>query len=317
MKKSLIFLLFTFSVNCYSQINDGLVAFYSFCGNANDESNNSNDATIFGATLVADRFGNSERAYLFDGIDDFMEIENSQNIENLSSQISISVWFNTNNYYSTANNWAILLTKSGNSTSDNSRQFSLYYREDGDILFNSNIIGNFLFDLDIWYNLTVTYDFGNVNTYVNGVLINNVNGINPVLSNQLSLMLGYDSPGVPEYYDGILDEIRIYNRILSENEITQLANNDLGCTILNIDGSESKLLDFIIYPNPSKEKLLISSNLKNQKEIECYDINGKLIFKNTFNEPSIEIITSNLKSGIYIIKLSSQSGIYYQKLVKE
>ncbi|AFL81569.1 hypothetical protein Aeqsu_2106 [Aequorivita sublithincola DSM 14238] len=214
-----------------SQINDGLVAFYSFCGNANDESNNNNNATIFGATLTEDRYGNSDKAYLFDGINDYMEVENSQSLENLNSQMSMSVWFNTTEYYYTGKGWASLLAKSGNSTSLDSRQFSLFYNDDGDIYFNNDVVGNFSFDLDQWYNLTLTYDSGTVKTYVDGVLINDIAGIEPVVSNQLSLMIGYDTPGVTEYYNGILDDIRIYNRILSESEVTRLTNEDLGCSI--------------------------------------------------------------------------------------
>ena len=46
---------------------DDLVAYYPFNGNANDESGNGNNGTIFRATLTTDRFGNANRAYSFDG----------------------------------------------------------------------------------------------------------------------------------------------------------------------------------------------------------------------------------------------------------
>ena len=45
---------------------EGLVAYYPFNGNANDESVNNNDGTVNGATLTADRFGNASSAYSFD-----------------------------------------------------------------------------------------------------------------------------------------------------------------------------------------------------------------------------------------------------------
>ena len=47
--------------------SEGLVAWYPFNGNANDESGNENHGTVNGATLTADRFGNVNGAYSFDG----------------------------------------------------------------------------------------------------------------------------------------------------------------------------------------------------------------------------------------------------------
>ena len=47
-------------------LNQGLVAYYPFNGNGNDESGNGNHGTVYGATLTKDRFGNSESAYSFD-----------------------------------------------------------------------------------------------------------------------------------------------------------------------------------------------------------------------------------------------------------
>ncbi|MBF0232848.1 MAG: hypothetical protein HQK65_07400 [Desulfamplus sp.] len=50
---------------------DGLVAEYLFGGNANDSSGNGNHGAVNGATLTTDRFGNSNSAYNFDGVNDY------------------------------------------------------------------------------------------------------------------------------------------------------------------------------------------------------------------------------------------------------
>jgi len=62
MKKVIIFLgiFICFAVSAYAGINDGLVAYYPFNGNANDESGNGNNGTVNGATLTTDRFGNAD-----------------------------------------------------------------------------------------------------------------------------------------------------------------------------------------------------------------------------------------------------------------
>ncbi len=54
-----------------------LVAYYPFNGNANDESGNGDNGTVFGATLTTDRFGNTNSAYAFDGTDDFIKASGS------------------------------------------------------------------------------------------------------------------------------------------------------------------------------------------------------------------------------------------------
>lgn len=59
--------------NKFQQARD-LIAFYPFNGNANDESGNGNHGTVYGASLVKDRFGNADSAYSFDGVNDYIDI---------------------------------------------------------------------------------------------------------------------------------------------------------------------------------------------------------------------------------------------------
>lgn len=57
-------------------LEDGLVAYYPFNGNADDGSGNGLNGVIYGATLTEDRFGNSNSAYSFDGVDDYASLGN-------------------------------------------------------------------------------------------------------------------------------------------------------------------------------------------------------------------------------------------------
>ncbi len=61
------------SMPVYADITTGLSAYYPFNGNANDESANSNDGSVIGVTLTTDRFGSADRAYYFDGTDDYIQ----------------------------------------------------------------------------------------------------------------------------------------------------------------------------------------------------------------------------------------------------
>ena len=94
--KKLILLLFIPTVTLSQNIpSDGLVAYYPFNGSAYDASGNANDCTVDGPILSSDRFGNLESAYEFDGIDD--QINNLDGIIEIGNNLSISIWFKTNN----------------------------------------------------------------------------------------------------------------------------------------------------------------------------------------------------------------------------
>ncbi|MEY4127623.1 MAG: hypothetical protein RL737_1812, partial [Bacteroidota bacterium] len=56
-----------------ASLQNGLVGYWPFCGNANDASGNGNNGTVNGATLTTDRFGAANNAYSFDGVDDFIQ----------------------------------------------------------------------------------------------------------------------------------------------------------------------------------------------------------------------------------------------------
>jgi len=87
------------SVPSYVPTN-GLVGWWGFNGNANDESGNGNHGTVNGATLTTDRFGNQNRAYSFDGISNFIESVTSGPG---GTGITLSLWYKTNRYITNGN----------------------------------------------------------------------------------------------------------------------------------------------------------------------------------------------------------------------
>ena len=82
--------------NSISIPTEGLVAYYPFNGNANDESGNRNNGIVYGATMAIDRFGNSNSVFSFDGIDDYIDF-NMALLPVNGSDFSISLWVNSNN----------------------------------------------------------------------------------------------------------------------------------------------------------------------------------------------------------------------------
>ncbi|MGK5094527.1 hypothetical protein WDW89_21250 [Deltaproteobacteria bacterium TL4] len=83
-----------YSLQANSIPTNGLVAYYPFNGNANDESGNGNNGTVIGATLTADRHGRANKAYSFDGVNDYLSASGS-NVWNFgTASFTISFWVN-------------------------------------------------------------------------------------------------------------------------------------------------------------------------------------------------------------------------------
>jgi len=75
-----------------ASLTDGLIAYYPFNGNANDESGNGNHGTVYGATLTEDRFGNNNKAYLFTN-NSYIDIGNSPDLNVIAiGDFSMSGW---------------------------------------------------------------------------------------------------------------------------------------------------------------------------------------------------------------------------------
>src|SRR6266404_7716082 len=83
------------AANGYSQafLTNGLVAFYPFNGNANDESGHINHGTVNGAILATDRFGFANRAYYFAGDGSYISVQDSTSLD-MTNAITVSAWIN-------------------------------------------------------------------------------------------------------------------------------------------------------------------------------------------------------------------------------
>ena len=215
-----------FSVTNAIAPTDGLVAYYPFNGNANDESTNNNNGTVNGATLTSDRFGNCNKAYSFNGSSDYINIPNSVTLESPSIEITLSSWIYVDNL---AVNGAYFLCKNdlGNYDpfqyrmgigTDSSMYFGFKNSTSEIVDFSQNITLN----NQEWNHILVTYDGSLIKFYSNGTLIGSQNYSGSIFQDSKNLDFGRDAHGPTEYYKGKLDDIRIYNRALSEQEVTNL-----------------------------------------------------------------------------------------------
>jgi hypothetical protein len=217
-----------------SSLQNGLVGYWPFCGNANDASGNGNNGTVNGATLTTDRFGNANSAYSFDGVDDFINCLSSGPTGN--SSLSISVWMQTSQtnyaqffgYGNNAQSGQDIRLQINPTCSQGSIGFDTY---DNLISYNNILSGN-------WENYVFVYDINNGSTnnsliiYKNNLPISNicfnqvltVNSFSGLIPIRLGKYHGNVSQQLAAYFNGSLDDIGIWNRALTSAEIQQLYN---------------------------------------------------------------------------------------------
>ena len=233
-------------IGCYEygaassvNITGGLVAYWPFDGNANDASGNGNHGVVHGAILTADRFGNANGAYLFDG-SSYIEVPHSDSIDNITDAVTISAWVNATGGYMgggvTVDQEYISILCKGYEK----RQYGIQIRNDNDWLFalpeseSSSIItcgSTAGWTLSCWQHVALTYDGATIKTFVNGVQVGLASYTKKLAVNTQSLYIGMDvgCTGIfgeawsqIEYLKGNMDDLRIYNRALSAAEVKAL-----------------------------------------------------------------------------------------------
>jgi uncharacterized repeat protein (TIGR02543 family) len=206
---------------------DGLVACYSFDGNANDESSNENHGTVHGATLTEDRFGNAGSAYSFDGQDDYIENDTFVDID---KTITVTGWIK---YTSLLPNMytRTIVGKADNNGSNTG--FTLHLKEttggipkvryivNDDNGGRSDVYTDQI-DIDTWYFVAASYDGTEQKIYLDGKLNMSIENLGTIKAATSNLLVGKSDVNRVGYFQGLIDDIRIYNRALSEQEIKQL-----------------------------------------------------------------------------------------------
>lgn len=269
--------------NAQGNLSKGLVTRYLFNGDAKDASSNGNDGTRMGGVIdIKDRFGNDCAAFDFNGIDGYVEVPHSRSLSSPQSEITISAWLKLKQGTPFSDlQWMTIVCKSDNPLeTGNSPQYRLQSTK-VTVSVNTDFTEQFnhMLDFEEWFYYSMTYNGQEVTVYVDGKVLTTFSYFTEFQPNNLPLNIGRDVPGVLEFYGGAMDDLRIYNRALSSNEIQELYQDDSeknspkpcsssACEITNIvanpldcyNDSEKSLFDVelsVSYDNPPKSGSLI------------------------------------------------------------
>lgn len=217
-----------------SPLQTSLVAYYSFCGNANDVSGNNYNGTVTNATLTTDRYGNANSAYDFNGTNASIQT-NTAFFNNNWNNYSVSYWMNTSNtlklYQSCFNTFphnSLQMAYNFPGPQANFVHFSINSTptvQTWDITqYSQGTYTNYVNNQ--WYHIALTKNGSVWKFYVNGVLDAVFSSTTPITTTLTNVMFGaITNPSTSladQFFQGKLDDIMIYNRTLNSVEVASL-----------------------------------------------------------------------------------------------
>ena len=234
----LLAVLFTTTIHAQTKPDKSLVAFYPFNGNANDESGHGNNPVANNATLTTDRHGNQNGAYYFNGESNFIQIKNSSSTCPQEMTL-VAIIKPTGFYNGLCYNNSIIdkgvrdYVPGAYALRFTAGEYTKGDCHDGDpehqnfvgmtAMNGGNTSQDIYVKLDTWYYVVYIYGKEQSRLYINGDLISSNPAKGKVGKNNEDLFLGRkNNEQYPYWFKGVMDEIRIYNRALSSEEVFEL-----------------------------------------------------------------------------------------------
>jgi len=323
LKKITLFGLIIFSYTLHAQI-----AYYPFDGNANDVVSGF-DGTVNGATLASDRNGNPNSAYLFDGINDHIEVVNSDAFNFGTDEFAVSLWIKPLN---SASAFQMIFIKGGLGGSADPH----YWLRLNDPLLGGApmraLWGNgtqplavidyddssFLSDGE-WHHILFQRTNQRNELYVDCVLIG-TNNVSKDISGIGNLLLGAQHPNPPtssviyNFYSGLMDDVAIYDKAFTNIEAIDSLCLDIVTDVTSPTETQDESIE--LYPIPTTNKLRVDyyANSKASLYLEILSNDGKVLLTRRIEGQkgmnNIELDLVSLATGHYYVRIyGADSGL--------
>ena len=308
---------------------NGLVAYYPFSGNANEQIGNTNNGTVNGATLTNDINGIANSAYNYNGTSSYinlpMNFYGGQTATMVSFRLRFKVSSNGDFYiWNKDGSWleaGIYTTLNG--------AFGIFWaypnQYNGIATSNGSVVTN------TWYDAVIIINGSNSKIYLNGIEQTGITINTPSNSigfsdagscgsgiNRFGFKKSSCSPA--NYFNGILDEFMLYDRSLTQQEVTNLYNsantNECLTMVINTGVLNTNPATYTstvtIYPNPANDQITIDcGNLANVAgwSIKIVNAIGQEVFSGAMNTPQYVVpLNSWSGQGLYFVKIYDASN---------
>ena len=307
---------------------NGLVGWWPFNGNANDESGNNNNGTVNGAILSADRFGNSNQAYNLNGVSDYIIIQNNSSLN--VTLWSISAWVNPNGYNTGNANYIV-----GKGDDSNQGHYSLHFKSVSKKARPSSGFGSTglytdsysNININNWVHITGSWDGNTMKVYVNGVLEDSIINPNHIQgTNAQDLFFGTMAVNnnFPYWLNGKIDDIGVWNRALTQQEVTDLYNGNIcyqtitvtDTLLINMGISSFNPVTYNntikIFPNPTNDHITIDyGNFAslNGYQLKIENSLGQQVFQTNVTQQTDYLSLTNWGgNGLYFVRIIDPQG---------
>jgi hypothetical protein len=214
----------------------GLIAYYPFNNSAVDSSGNNNNGVAYNVTSTTDRYGKPNSAFYFDGTDSYIKVRDTTKLRLDSTDFTLNSWINIEAYNSSYG--SIIMAKRNNG-SGNGWNFGIagygdltnYVGALGVVTYSISgggdpySAGTVVLDTNKWHMVTTVYSLSKreVKIYVDGFLdVTTENMASPNSGTTADLYIGMDHATGMYFLKGKLDDLRIYNRALTNKEVLAL-----------------------------------------------------------------------------------------------
>jgi hypothetical protein len=227
------------------------VAYYPFNGNADDESGNGNTGVPINTTLTSDRFGMPGKGMYFNGTDAYILVANSPSIANVPN-LTVSAWVQPDSWQTDSSYGVDIASKIGDDGTTFSWNLSIVptgeLRPHGFVGFWNYFDCSSVIQKGSWYHVAMVYDGAHLTGFVNGQADGAIPLSGFIAAADCPLRIGAYSPvlaGNHLWFSGKIDDVRIYNRALSDQEVQELYayESTFPFQNLSISGEQVKFQD--------------------------------------------------------------------------
>jgi hypothetical protein len=319
MKTTLLLALICLSISSFTQINldSGLVAHYAFESNTNDLSTNAITGTASNVVYSTGVYGAPNSSVVFDGTDSSF-VDCGADNRGIVDTIAVSAFIRT-----TFDGIGDIVSKydPGN---DHGYHFQIslgnirFAGRDGGGGYRSTGFSLTTINDSAWHHVLGVVRGNTWLLYVDCVLegAQSNTTTSPDISSIAELGIGKDVFSNQKFLDCEVDEVRIYNRELHQDEMDSLCATAVFASIEDLPEKES--IHFNVYPNPASNEIAIVSDLDLiGAKVEVYALSGTIVKQAICKSNTPVIPISDLHAGQYVLKVISEGAILTKKFIKD